>query len=107
MRYNERKHLSDTHKECYLMAKMIESVASRAQTPFKNEPVIDFTKPENRQAQMEALEQVKRELGQTYPLIIGGKKITSASTFASSNPSHPDKVVGSFTPATADQLGEA
>ena len=89
------------------MAKMIESVASRAQTPFKNEPVIDFTKPENRQAQMEALEQVKHELGQTYPLIIGGKKITSGSTFASVNPSQPDQVIGYFTRATVEQADEA
>jgi 1-pyrroline-5-carboxylate dehydrogenase len=89
------------------MAKMIESVALRAQTPFKNEPVIDFTKPENRQAQMEALEQVKRELGQTYPLIIGGKKITSGSTFASVNPSQPNQVIGYFTRATVEQAGEA
>ena len=59
------------------MAKMIESVASRAATPFKNAPYTDFTRPENRQAQMEALEKVKRELGQTYPLIIGGEKITN------------------------------
>jgi 1-pyrroline-5-carboxylate dehydrogenase len=89
------------------MAKMVESAASRAQTPFKNEPVIDFTKPENRQAQMEALEQVKHELGQTYPLIIGGKKITSGSTFASVNPSQPDQVIGYFTRATVEQAGEA
>ncbi len=57
-------------KECVILAKMIESVASRAATPFKNAPFTDFTRTENRQAQMEALEKVKRELGQTYPLII-------------------------------------
>ncbi len=51
------------------MAQTIESVSSRAQTPFKNAPLIDFNKPENRQAQMEALEQVRSELGQTHPLI--------------------------------------
>jgi len=73
------------------MAKMIESAASRAQTPFKNEPVIDFTKPENRQAQMEALEQVKRELGQTYPLIIGGKKILAALPSPPSTPLNPTR----------------
>ncbi len=61
------------------MAKMIESVASRAQTPFENAPFTDFTKEENRRAQLEALEQVKSELGQTYPLIIGGKKISIAA----------------------------
>ena len=89
------------------MAKMIESVASRAATPFKNEPITEFTRPENRQAQLEALEQVKRELGQTYPLIIGGKKITNEATFASRNPSQRDQVVGYFSSATVQQAEEA
>lgn len=89
------------------MAKMIESVASRAATPFKNEPVVDFTRPENRQAQMEVLEKVKRELGQTYPLIIGGKKITNEATFVSRNPSQPDEVIGYFSSASVEQVDEA
>jgi 1-pyrroline-5-carboxylate dehydrogenase len=85
----------------------IESVASRAQTPFKNAPFTDFSKAENRQAQIEALEQVKSELGRTYPLIIGGKKVTNEDTFASVNPSQPDQVVGYFSRATVDQANEA
>jgi len=89
------------------MAKMLESVASRAQTPFKNEPLTDFTKEENRRAQAEALEQVKSELGRTYPLIIGGKKITNEATFVSMNPSQPDQVIGYFAKATVEQVNEA
>ncbi len=89
------------------MAKMIESVASRAATPFKNAPYTDFTRPENRQAQIEALQKVKRELGQTYPLIIGGKKINNKATFASRNPSQPDQVIGHFSSATVEQVDEA
>ena len=42
--------------------------------PFKNEPMTDFTKPENVQAMKAAIEKVRRELGREYPLIIGGKK---------------------------------
>jgi 1-pyrroline-5-carboxylate dehydrogenase len=106
MGYNERKPCF-THKGVFLMAKMIESAAPRAQTPFKNAPLTDFSKPENRQAQTEALDQVKSELGQTYPLIIGGKKILGNSTFASVNPSQPDQVVGNFVLATLEQLNEA
>ncbi len=94
-------------KECVILAKMIESVASRAATPFKNAPSTDFTRPENRQAQMEALEKVKRELGQTYPLIIGGEKITNFATFASLNPSQPDQVIGYFSSATVEQVDAA
>jgi len=89
------------------VAKMIESVASRAKTPFKNEALTDFTRPENRQAQGEALEQVKSELGQTYPLIIGGEKIFNKETFASVNPSQPDQVIGYFARASVEQADEA
>src|SRR5438128_5357497 len=89
------------------MAQAIEGVASRAQTPFENASLIDFSKPENRQAQMEALEQVKSELGRTFPLIIGGKKITNQDTFASVNPSQPDQVIGYFSRATVEQVDEA
>ncbi len=89
------------------MAKMMENVASRAATPFKNQPFIDFSRPENRQAQMEALEKVKRELGQTYPLVIGGEKITNKATFASRNPSQPDEVIGYFSSATVEQVDAA
>jgi 1-pyrroline-5-carboxylate dehydrogenase len=78
-----------------------------AQTPFKNAPFTDFSQLENRQAQLEALEQVKSELGQTYPLIIGGKKITSEATFASINPSQPEQVIGHFASATIEQANEA
>src|SRR2546423_2534521 len=94
-------------KECVILAKMIESVASRAATPFKNAPYTDFTRPENRQAQMEALEKVKLELGQTYPLIIGDEKITNEATFTSRNHSQPDQVIGYFSSATVEQVDAA
>src|SRR5437764_6874904 len=90
-----------------IMAKMIESAASRARTPFKNEDFTDFSKPENRQAQMAAFEQVKSELGQTHPLVIGGKHVTNDATFASVNPSQPDQAIGYFSRATVEQANEA
>src|SRR5437016_12483200 len=89
------------------MKNTIERAALRAKTPFKNAALIDFTKEENRQAQMQALEQVKGELGRTYPLIIGGQKITNKDTFASVNPSQPDQVIGYFSRATVEQANEA
>ncbi|HEY3993943.1 MAG TPA: L-glutamate gamma-semialdehyde dehydrogenase [Ktedonobacteraceae bacterium] len=89
------------------MAKIMESVSMHAQTPFQNAPFTDFSQAEKRQAQLEALEQVKSELGQTYPLIIGGQKITSEATFASINPSKPDQVIGHFASATLEQTNEA
>src|SRR6266446_7831336 len=102
-----RETVLHTRRSVFTMAKMVESVTSRAQTPFENTPFTDFTKEENHHAQMEALEQVKSELGQTYPLIIGAKKITNEATFASVNPSQPDQVIGYFSKATVEQANEA
>src|SRR5260370_34361180 len=96
-----------TDKGVSLMAKMIERAASRARTPFKNEDLLDFTRPENRQAQLDALAKAKSELGQTYPLIINGKKISGETTFTSVNPSQPDQVIGYFARATIAQANEA
>ncbi|MBA2286350.1 MAG: L-glutamate gamma-semialdehyde dehydrogenase [Ktedonobacteraceae bacterium] len=89
------------------MTTTAEHVISRARTPFKNAPLTDFIQPDHRQAQMQALEQVKGELGRTYPLIIGGQKIYSKDTFASINPARPDEVIGYFARATVEQVNEA
>jgi len=95
------------HKEYILMTTISTTIAARAQQPFTNEPLTDFSKEEHKRAQIDALAQVKSELGQTHPLIIGGKKITNAETFASVNPSQPDQVIGYFTKATTEQVDEA
>ncbi len=89
------------------MAKVLEAVKTRAQKPFVNEALTDFTQEDKKRAQIEALEKVKGELGRTYPLIIGGKKITNEETFASVNPSQPDQVIGNFSRATIEQANEA
>jgi len=89
------------------MSTVIANVKSRAQKPFTNEPLTDFSKEELKRTQTEALEQVKSELGRTYPLIIGGKKITSEQTFASINPTQPDQIIGHFVRATVEQTNEA
>ncbi len=89
------------------MTTTANSASIRTQTPFINAPLTDFSNEINRQAQAAALAQVKSELGQTYPLIIGGKKIMSAHTFASINPAQPDQVVGYFARATVEQAEEA
>ena len=89
------------------MATIFENVLSRAQKPFVNEPITDFSKPDLRQAQADALEQVKSQLGRTYPPIIGGKRIQNGQIFASVNPANPEQVVGYFASATPEQVNEA
>ncbi len=74
---------------------------------FKNEPVVDFSKPENRKAMEEALARVKSQLGREYPLIVGGEKITTKEKIHSTNPSHPEQVVGIFQKGTVEMANQA
>ena len=89
------------------MAKVFEKVTTTEHAPFINQTFLDFSQEEHKNAQAAALAQVKGELGQTYPLIIGGKKIQAAQTFASLNPSQPDEIIGNFGRATVEQTREA
>lgn len=77
---------------------------------FRNEPLTDFSKPQNRSAMETALQKVKSEFGREYPLVIGGEKITGLKTFDSYNPSHKTQLLGKFqkgTRAHVDQAVEA
>ena len=64
---------------------------------FKNEPIIDFSCPEDKKAMEEAIAKVNSELGKEYPLIIGGEKIFTKDKFESINPAKTDEVVGVFS----------
>jgi RHH-type proline utilization regulon transcriptional repressor/proline dehydrogenase/delta 1-pyrroline-5-carboxylate dehydrogenase len=61
---------------------------------FQNEPLTDFSREDARRAMQEALEQVKGQLGRSYPLIIGGKEVKTEAAIDSLNPSHKRQVVG-------------
>src|SRR3954470_14415341 len=62
--------------------------------PFRNEPLTDFSKDENRRAMKEALARVKSELGREYDLVIGGELVKTTSKIKSTNPARPSEVVG-------------
>ena len=63
---------------------------------FQNEAFIDFSKPENRKSMEDALRRVREMFGREYPLIIDGKKVTTTDKIKSTNPSHPDEIIGIF-----------
>ncbi|RHW36837.1 L-glutamate gamma-semialdehyde dehydrogenase [Lysinibacillus yapensis] len=73
--------------------------------PYKSEPLTDFSIEENRQAYLEALKTVESELGQEYPLIIGGERITTEQKITSYNPSDKSQVVG-FVSKANQELAE-
>ncbi|MHB8655831.1 MAG: L-glutamate gamma-semialdehyde dehydrogenase [Terriglobia bacterium] len=70
---------------------------------FKNEPLCDFKgNPKHAQAMKEAVEEVRKELGQEYELVIGGQRIKAQEKFSSYNPAQKDEVVGVFSKGTAE-----
>jgi len=73
---------------------------------FKNEPLTDFSKPENKAAMERALEKVGAELGSDHPLVIGGERISGLKTFESLNPSNKN-VVGKFQKGTREHVERA
>jgi len=81
---------------------MVTAEAKIQRGEFANEPFVDFSRPENRKAMEEALKKVAGELGREYPLYIAGEKLTIAEKLRSTNPSHPDQVVGVFQKASIE-----
>lgn len=62
---------------------------------FKKSVDVDFIVSKNRVKMEEAFKQVEKEIGQVYPLIIGGKRIET------------EKKITSLNPATKEVLGYA
>jgi len=76
-------------------------------TDFSNEPLADFSQEEARLKMQAALAEVKKQLGKTYPLVIGGKNIEARGTITSVNPSHQREIVGRCGRALADHASMA
>jgi 1-pyrroline-5-carboxylate dehydrogenase len=77
---------------------------------FRNEPLTDFTRPEERAAMKAALAHVRARLGADYPMVIGGADVHNDGLGASLDPSEPSQVVGRVpagTPAHADRAVRA
>ncbi|RPJ41684.1 MAG: aldehyde dehydrogenase family protein, partial [Candidatus Latescibacterota bacterium] len=66
---------------------------------FRNEPMTDFSREENRAKMLKALDEFSATLGKSYENFIGGKAVRFAETFESRNPSKPSEVIGVFPKA--------
>jgi RHH-type proline utilization regulon transcriptional repressor/proline dehydrogenase/delta 1-pyrroline-5-carboxylate dehydrogenase len=75
--------------------------------PFENEPLTDFSREDKRQAMQAGLATVKKELGKTWPLVIGGQKVSTKETFNSVNPSRTSEVVGTIAKANKEHALQA
>jgi 1-pyrroline-5-carboxylate dehydrogenase len=75
--------------------------------PFRNERVLNFAQPKNAKLQKDAIEAVKKNLGKTYPLVVGGKQLRSNKKLISYNPSAPDMEIAKFHKGTKTQAERA
>jgi RHH-type transcriptional regulator, proline utilization regulon repressor / proline dehydrogenase / delta 1-pyrroline-5-carboxylate dehydrogenase len=62
--------------------------------PFRNEPLLDFSRAENRARFAQALQEVRQKFGRDYPLWINGEEEKTKSWMESVNPAAPDELVG-------------
>ncbi len=62
--------------------------------PFVNEPITDYSKPENLAGMRAAIAKVRGELGREYDLVIGGVRSRTAGKIVSVNPANPSEVIG-------------
>lgn len=112
MAYLVRRLLENTSNESFLRSKFADNIATekllsdpakdlvpssafeKVNRSFTNEPPVDFAMAETRQKMHESLNQWQKEMGKTYPLVIGKKEIKTDRTMDRHNPSHPDQVLG-------------
>src|SRR5260370_7959211 len=80
---------------------------STPQTPFVNEPFVDFTQPENKRRMQAALDDVRGKLGREYDIVIGGKRLKTAGKIFSMNPARPAEVIGVHQRAGAEHVEPA
>jgi 1-pyrroline-5-carboxylate dehydrogenase len=85
----------------------MEEMATATQSQFRNEPVTDFSQPENRQAMEAALAKVRSEFGREYPLRLAGEWISTGDKLVSVNPSKTDEVIGVHHKATPELANRA
>jgi len=111
MSYLVRRLLENTSNEGFLRATFGEAVPVEElladprerqsmksmvlpEPPFRNEPHTDFTRAEMRGRMERALQTVRKQLGGSYPLLIGEREVRPGRVQSSINPAKPSEVVG-------------
>ncbi|PZR56468.1 MAG: L-glutamate gamma-semialdehyde dehydrogenase [Candidatus Meridianibacter frigidus] len=79
----------------------------RTISPFKNEPVKNFTDPADVVAMQEALRSVQSDFGKKYHIVIDGECLETEKYIASINPANPDEVIGLVGSASLEQATRA
>jgi RHH-type transcriptional regulator, proline utilization regulon repressor / proline dehydrogenase / delta 1-pyrroline-5-carboxylate dehydrogenase len=85
----------------------IQGALRHKEPPFQNEPPSDFAVASVRSKMGQALETVRTKLGQSYPLVIGGQKLTGLSQQVSVNPARPTQVIGRVALGATEEVARA
>jgi RHH-type proline utilization regulon transcriptional repressor/proline dehydrogenase/delta 1-pyrroline-5-carboxylate dehydrogenase len=80
---------------------------SMAEPEFINEPPADFAIHDVRQKMDLALQQVQKQFGKHYALVINGKSVAADNEFSSVNPARPNDIVGSVAAGNSVNVMEA
>lgn len=74
---------------------------------FENEPNTDFSRAENRDDMKQALQDVRAQFAQDYPLFIDGKSLDGRAHLVSRSPSEKEVTLGSVASASPEQAEQA
>ena len=74
---------------------------------YQTEPLTDFTQEENIKKYQEGLRIVESYIGETYDIIIDGKRIKTKKTLKSLNPSNHQEIIGTIYQAGLEEAEEA
>lgn len=83
------------------------SKVSQVRQSFHNVPDTDFADPDQRQPALQAIAQVRQQLGGTYRPLINGEYIPTENTVDSVNPSNPTEVIGQIGLLSLEQADQA
>ncbi len=74
---------------------------------YRMEPLTDFTQKENIKAYQAGLKTVEGYLGETYPLVINGKRVKTKKTIVSKNPADHTEDIGVVHQAGIEETEQA
>lgn len=83
------------------------SLNATAGHSFRNASLVSFIYKDNQDKMQSALREVRKRLGEKYPLYIGGEKIWTDNLTPSVNPAEPTEIVGYGTEAGIDEAERA
>jgi len=75
--------------------------------PFRNESMLGWANPENREKMRKALDKARKNFGRELPTVVNGKELKTGDLFERRNPSRSDEVVARVHQARPSDVEDA